>query len=145
MNGINKEQNLKTEKEKIEEIMTDYSAFFQDGTRAVSFSTNGDFFYYATTAGRYDTFVKFNTSEELRSIIKTTVIDALAENVIAGADDLYYSMDEIRVKKYDAQDFDYKTELLRLRESLNVIQRQTTIVAEAFGKFSEKETGSPLL
>ena len=80
-----------------------------------------------------------------RNIIKTTVIDALAENVIAGADDLYYSMDEIRVKKYDAQDFDYKTELLRLRESLNVIQPQTTIVAEAFGKFSEKETGSPLL
>jgi len=57
---------------------------------------------------------KFNTLDELKSIIKTLLVDTFAEEVICASDDVYYSIEDIITKKYNADDFDYKTSMLQL-------------------------------
>ena len=134
-----------TEREKIEKFMEEYHRLFDEGKRAIAFSSNGDFFYYELNEryrhedDKYDVFVRFNTVEELRSIIKTLMIDSVAENMFCGADDLFYSMQNISTKKYDLEDFDYKTEMRRLLDCMEVIRRQTKILMDSFGEFYSKE------
>jgi len=126
-----------TEKTKISKVMKEYEAFFSSGKRAVCFSSNGDFFFYqlSDTKRYYDTFVKFSTADELVSIIRTFMIDALEDNISCAGDDLFFSMQEINVKEYDLARFDYQTQLLRLLDAFEVIKRQTKILMDSFGEF----------
>lgn len=137
-------ENMMSERERIEEFLENYKKLFADGNRAVCFSTNGDFFYYErpNDHGIYEVFVKFESAEELRSIIKTVMIDSVADNVMVGAEDLYYSKEEIRIRTYDQEEFDYKTELLRLLDCMEVIKRQTLFLMENFGAYCKDEIKS---
>jgi len=129
------------EQEKIKEIMAEYKEVFANGNRAVAFSSYGDYFFYqlGEKQGTYDTFVKFRTADELVSIIRTIVIECVSDNISCAADDLFFSMQEIRVKQYDLDRFCYKTELLRLLDGMEVIKRQSKILMDSFGDFCNKE------
>lgn len=90
------------EKEKILQVMEKYSNYFNEWNADVAFGVNGkNIFYVLASREEFETFLFFQTADQLEKIILGTLADNLEVILSGGIDEVYMG--------FSAEDVDEKS------------------------------------